>query len=296
MRPLRSLLFFVLFVFVGGALLAPQLYFLLQKLAPASHLATSPFHRYVNRSLLILALVGMWPLLRSLGAKSWKEVGLTSPKGNLGKWGMGFLLGFGSLACVALIVLLAHGRALNHEMTPATLASKMASAAATAVTVSVVEEILFRGAIFGALRRIWNWRWALIVSSMIYAIVHFMESAKMSGPVTWHSGLELLPRMLRGFGNLEAVIPGFFNLTLAGILLGLAYQRTGNLYFSIGLHAGWIFWLKAYNSLTSPVEGANIWFWGTMKMIDGWLAMLVLMVTVFVLQRMLPEKPRKSST
>ena len=56
--------------------------------------------------------------------------------------------------------------------------------------------------------------------------------------------------MLAGFADFHALVPGFFSLTLAGILLGLAYQRTGNLYFSIGLHAGWIFWLKTYGAFT----------------------------------------------
>ena len=68
--------------------------------------------------------------------------------------------------------------------------------------------------------------------------------------MAWNSGLILLPRMLGGFADFHALVPGFFNLTLAGVLLGLAYQRTGNLYFSIGLHAGWIFWLKTYGAFT----------------------------------------------
>ena len=80
--------------------------------------------------------------------------------------------------------------------------------------------------------------------------------------------------MLGGFADFHALVPGFFSLTLAGILLGLAYQRTGNLYFSIGLHAGWIFWLKTYGAFTTSAPHAATWFWGTGKMIDGWLALV----------------------
>ena len=293
MRPIRSLLIFLIVVFLGGALLAPWLYWLVQSVAHDSSLAHSPFHRFVNRSLLGLALIGIWPLLRSLGAKSWREVGIVNPAGEWKHLGAGFLLGFGSLACVAIMVLTAHGRQLNMELTAGQLAGKVAGAVATAIIVAILEELLFRGAIFGALRRIWDWRAALLVSSMIYALVHFMESADITGPVTWHSGLELLPRMLRGFGNWELVIPGFFNLTLAGILLGLAYQRTGNLYFSIGLHAGWIFWLKSYGLLTTPVTTASQWLWGTQKLIDGWLALLVLLLAWLVLIRLPLAKPEE---
>jgi hypothetical protein len=88
--------------------------------------------------------------------------------------------------------------------------------------------------------------------------------------------------MLRGFADFHALVPGFFNLTLVGILLGLAYQRTGNLYFSVGLHAGWIFWLKTYGAFTTDSAGEKIWFWGSGKMIDGWLAFFVLLATLFL--------------
>ena len=287
MRPLRSLLSFLLVVFAGGALLAPGLYWLVQSLSQTfPGLAHAPFHRFVNRSLLVLALIGIWPLLRSLGAKSWQDIGLASPAGQWRKWAGGFALGFGSLACVAVLALAAQGRVFNTNLPPPAVARKMGQAALAAMVVSVVEEILFRGAVFGALRKIWNWRIGLLASSMIYAIVHFMKRAELPGPVTWHSGLELLPRMLAGFGNLEVVVPGFFNLTLAGIILGLAYQKSGNLYFSIGLHGGWIFWLQSYRVLTAPAGGARPAFWGTDNPIDGWLALLILGGVLLIVSRL----------
>jgi len=286
MRPLRSLLAYTVFVFVGGALLAPPLYWLAQSWQASGQHTVIPFHRFVDRSLLILALVGIWPLLRSLGGRSSEDVGLAPPVREWHRWPAGFLLGFLSLALVALIVLAVHGRVLNTSLGASQLAKKLGGAAAAALIVSVIEEILFRGAIFGALRRVWGWRAALVVSSMIYAIVHFLEKAEITGPITWTSGLELLPRMLRGFGDLHAIIPGFFSLTLAGILLGWAYQRTGNLYFSMGLHAGWIFWLKSYGMFTNESPGAATWLFGTYKLIDGWLALLILGLALFILPQM----------
>src|SRR5260370_36934197 len=98
MRPLRALLIYTLVVVVGGALLAPWLYELVHALAPASHLAQNPFHRYVDRSLLGLALIGIWPLLRALGATSWRDVGVVKPCCQWKRLGAGFGLGVGSLA------------------------------------------------------------------------------------------------------------------------------------------------------------------------------------------------------
>jgi hypothetical protein len=120
--------------------------------------------------------------------------------------------------------------------------------------------------------------------------VHFFARVDLPGAVTWLSGLELLPHKLAGFGDLKVVVPGFFNLTLAGILLGLAYQRTGNLYFSVGLHAGWIFWLKSYGVLTASAGGANNWLWGTEKLIDGWLTLPVLAGALVVVAKIPGKK------
>ena len=295
MRSARTLLIYLIAVFVGGALLAPWLYWFVQSVAPHSHLAQAPFHRYVDRCLLIVALIGIWPLLHSLGAKSARDVGLVNPSRQIKPLVLGLSLGFGSLATVAIIALVVQARQFNHDLTSTVIAQKLPAAVAIAAIVAVLEEILFRGAIFGALRKTWNVPAAALVSSMIYAIVHFLAKADITGPVTWTSGLRLLPLKLAGFGDLHTVIPGFFNLTLAGILLALAYQRTGNLYFSMGLHAGWIFWLKSYAVFTSPSTVANTWLWGTDKLIDGWLALFVLLVTVPVLLRLTPVERKRSS-
>jgi uncharacterized protein len=296
MRPLRSLVIFVLVVFLGGALLAPWLYWLVQALAPHSELAGKPFHRYLNRSLIGFALLGMWPLLRNLGATSWREVGLIKPSGQWHRFGAGFTLGFGSLASLAIITLMAHNRKVNDTLGALDIVVNLLGAACTGLGVSVVEEILFRGAVFGGLRRVRGWRVALLVSSMIYAWTHFFERAGLNGPVSWHSGLELLPRILPGLGSWTDLIPGFFSLTLAGALLALAYQRTGNLYFSIGLHAGWVFWLKSYGIFTNQVTDANLWLFGTDKLIDGWLALAILTIALGVLYwspMIKPTKPRE---
>ena len=288
-RPFRALLLYFLFVFVGGPLFAPWLYWSVQALAPESAIAHSPFHRYVNRALLGFALLAMWPLLRNLGARSCRDLGLISPSGQGRRAGYGFVIGFGTLALAALVAIVAHARGLNESFTTAQLAGKIMGAVFTAVAVAVMEEILFRGAIYGALRRVWDWRAALLVSSMIYAIVHFMASARVEGPVTWTSGLQVLPLMLRGFGDLHLVIPGFFNLTLAGILLGLGYERTGNLYFSMALHAGWIFWLRFFGWFTNPGPDGSAWLFGTQKLIDGWMALVVLAAAVPLVLRLSPK-------
>jgi hypothetical protein len=301
MRPVRALLIYIVFVFLGGALLAPWLFWLAQSTAQAfpnafgqcfQKLAANPFHRYVDRSLLALALIGLPALSRALGAKSFREIGLVKPVGQWQKFFAGLLLGFLSLALVIGLALLFKARVLDGNLSAALLTKKLLGAAATALIVAMLEEILFRGGIFGGLRRSFDWRFALILSSGVYAIVHFLERAELSGPVTWLSGLQLLPQMLHGFLDTQKLFPGFFNLTLVGALLALAYRRTGNLWFSIGLHAGWIFWLKSSGIIAGVAPGAHVAFWGSGKLIDGWLAFLVLLATLALSGKFFPTKSK----
>jgi hypothetical protein len=144
----------------------------------------------------------------------------------------------------------------------------------TAVVVAVIEELIFRGALFGILRKTWPWPAALAVSSAVYASVHFLQKTAVPQHTDWLSGIRLLPELFRI--PLDGLAPALFTLLLAGAILALVYQRTGTLFMSIGLHAGWIFWLAAYRLLTRETPGAARAVWGSDKLIDGWLPFFIL--------------------
>ena len=71
--------------------------------------------------------------------------------------------------------------------------------------------------------------------------------------------------------------------------LALAYHRTGDLYYSMGMHAGLIFAAAAYGALTVPVPGVHLAYWGSGILIDGWMALLVLSLTMVALLFRLPR-------
>ena len=280
MRPIRSLLLYMAVVFGGGALLAPWLYWLAQAAAgqwPAlGNLASKPFPRFLNRSLLGLALLCLYPLLRACTMLHWRDVGLEDRRSWLSGVARGFLLGFGSLAAVALLAVLWGGKSFNAPHSMREILGRASSAALTAVIVAVMEEFIFRGALFGILRKAVTWPEALVWSSAIYAVVHFIQKASFAGPVQLWSGLALLPKMFQA----GAFVPMFFTLFLAGSILALAYQRTGKLFFSMGLHAGWIFWLRFYGVLI----GGNL--------LGEWLALPVLAGVFWIVWRMKPAGER----
>ena len=110
MRVVRLLLIYLIVVFIGGALLAPWVWKGAQSLGAAfpafAPVAAHPFHRYVNRCLIVLALVGALPLIRSFHLGSLHEMGWVQP------WkrpvALGFALGFSSLGLVIAVQLHDH--------------------------------------------------------------------------------------------------------------------------------------------------------------------------------------------
>ncbi len=299
-RAAGLLLCYIVGVFAVGALLAPWLFHLAQWAAGASpalqSLASQPFHRYVNRSLLVTALAGLWPLLRALHLADRRTLGLVNPLSAPRPLALGLALGFGSLLLAALLMALVSVRSFNFSLAAPVLLKLLVNATLSAVVVALLEEILFRGVVFGTLRRVWPLWAALLASAALYSAVHFLARVTHTGPVEWNSGLDLLPRMMSDLAAPEALVPAALTLLLGGVALGLAYQRTGNLWFSIGLHAGWVFWLKVFKTVTTPGSSAGGAFWGTEKLLDGWLACLV-MATVVVVVARLPqtEPPEKTS-
>ena len=290
-------------VFGGGALLAPWLYHLTQwgagHCTALAGLAKNPFPRFVLRAVLGLAVAGLWPLLQGCGMWSRREMGLTSrldgvspyregwisggrPVRNLAA---GFAIGFGSLAGAAGLAIVCGGRALHLSHSGLEMMAVLLGATVSAAVVAVVEELIFRGALFGILRKTWGWPAALAVSSAVYASVHFLQKAGAPQQIDWLSGIRLLPELFRLPPEGAGLAPAFFTLFLAGAILALAYQRAGTLFLSMGLHAGWIFWLTAYRALTEPAAGASPRVWGSDKLIDGWLAFFVLAVVLAGLWR-----------
>src|SRR5690349_11779212 len=108
MRPVRAVVVFLVVVFAGGAFLAPWLYHLVQGAATVvpglDFLAAQPFPRYVNRALLVLALIGLRPFLRATRLSSWQAIGLARRPDGLSQTVWGFSLGLISLACIVFMV------------------------------------------------------------------------------------------------------------------------------------------------------------------------------------------------
>ena len=281
MRSLWAMFVYLCAVLLGGALLAPWLY----KAAQAfPNIAKDEFHFYVQNALLAMGLICIWPLARFLGLNSLRNLGLARPIRERKNFFYGFLFGIVSLSVAAGAAIVMGGREIRVNVSFFHLLLRLSGILLTALGVASLEEILFRGAVFGSLRKASNWVVALVLSSAIYGIVHFFAPAPWTGPVTWSSGLQILPAMLAGFLDLKELIPAFINLMLAGTLLGLAYQRTGTLWFSMGIHAGWVFWIKFNMKYTDSIADST--FFGSNRLVNGWLATIVLVLSLLIFLRL----------
>ncbi|SDR81132.1 CPBP family intramembrane glutamic endopeptidase [Christiangramia echinicola] len=98
------------------------------------------------------------------------------------------------------------------------------------IFVSLTEEILFRGYILRNLMYSFNKYVALLISALIFAVAHGMNP------------------------NIDII--GLTNIFLGGILLGITYIHTKNLWFPIALHFSWNFFqvLLGFN-----VSGQNVY-------------------------------------
>lgn len=279
MRELRLLLLYLGFVFLGGALLAPWAWKSAQACAGAwsalERLAQQPFHRYVNRCLLVLALAGLWPLFKSFGLQGRTTHGWQGP------WMRPILAGVGGgwASCLLIFMgaLLVGDAHLAEGLSPGLIGRRVASALAAAVGVALVEEWLFRGLIHGALRRSLSFAWVAAITSSLYAVVHFFERPSQPEVVGTFTGLWTLGRMMHGWLDGSALMPGLLNLLAVGWMLALARERTGSIALSMGIHGGWVLGIKLLGSWVAHT-GTTSALWGTAKVFDGWAAALVLAV------------------
>jgi membrane protease YdiL (CAAX protease family) len=278
---------FLLVVFAGGGLVAPWVWWGMQALARGvevgwvQDLAAQPFLRYVHRCVLGLALIGLWPFARMLGARTAGDVGLVDPGRVRSRWLGGFGIGALMFALTLAFEVGVGGRSGREGLVPGRLAWMMANAAVSGAVVGALEEILFRGVLCRGMADRVGWGVAIPVSSVVYAWSHFLGRGVKPESVEWSTGLEVVTGMVGGSLGGWAMFPGLPTLTLAGVLLACVLRDTGSLYASMGLHTGWVFWIKMRGALT--VQGIDLGGgWSESRVSAGWPGLVAVMLALGV--------------
>ena len=76
-----------------------------------------------------------------------------------------------------------------------------------------------------------------------------------------------------------------------GWMLALARERTGGLPFPIGIHAGWVFCIKAQTVFVAYAPDLNSALWGSSKVFDGYAASMALALQLLVVHRLTRRPP-----
>ncbi len=234
------LLVFLAAVLLIACLLSPPLYWLGTALADRGILPLQgfPFHRYFSRCLQITTLVLLWPTFQSIGIRRFSELGIERNPQWLRDLGIGFAMALVPVVLLSAAYIATDVYALRKSVAAATWLRILG----TAGVVAVLEEFLFRGVLLGLCLRSMRAIPAVLTSSGIFALVHFLRVAKPTDapPVTWLSGFAQIPQAFSSAPAWPLLGWGILSLLLAGILLAVLTLRTRSLFLAIGIHAGWI--------------------------------------------------------
>ena len=247
MRASRAIGLYIAAVILLGSLLAPWLFWAVQQVAPQITAlrvyATYPFHRIYDRSIMLVALAGLWPLLRAIGFRFWSDIGYVRARGWWHHLLAGYALGIITLTMMIAILVVCGGQRLVFAKTAEQMAGAGPRFFFVGVIVALIEETLFRGALQGALQRRWPVASAVTIASAVYSLTHFLKPAGVNiaaDQVTWTSGGKCLAWIVTQSMSQRGVPVQFVSLFLVGCVLGLAYAKTGAIYLPVGLHAGWV--------------------------------------------------------
>jgi len=157
----------------------------------------------------------------------------------------GFVVAMLSIAILFGLALAVGGGGVgNHEAAVALIPKYFLSA----IAIAFIEETFFRAFLLGGMKNDFGERVALIASAAIYAVAHLVRSPARFYVAGYEpsAGLITLAHSVDQFTNPAVAIPTLIGLFLLGIVLGEAYILTGSVYFSIGLHCGFVLGAKMW--------------------------------------------------
>lgn len=307
---------FVVAVCILGALLAPMIYDLGQMLVERGTLKDGPlnsihesmerakFSRYFNRAILVSALLLIFPAIlwirgpkngcpdEKTGTRSQRLLNWLLLKPNSHRFlhlSSGFHFAAGTLLGLGMIYIIVGYYRFWDERDP--IIEIFFSAIGSALAVSLLEEFVFRGALFALVLRTVSPLKTLLFLSAFFALVHFLKPPEgLEMPlVTWSTGFWMLGQIFGQFGDWRFLAAEFSLLFTVGLILGYARLKTQSLWLGIGLHAGWVFGIKAYSSITrknAPLAEMLPWAGPNLK-IGFWSFVVVLAtgVTIWIFLR-----------
>ena len=304
MKVYQRVLIFLLLVLLLTSLLSPWVAALWNSIIEANpewREHRYSFSKIFNRLFMALAAISFLMFRSYLKIGSLAQLGLTPADQSYHDLVKGFLLALSSLIVLALAMALSEVFTPYFRLSLSVALERSVKALLTAMTVGLLEEIFFRGILFKGLLQDLGLKPAFFLASLFYSAIHFIkpaEAASLDGFDPW-AGIDHLIRSFQSLLAPVALFPGLLGLFLIGAVLSYAFLRTGSLYLSIGLHAGWIFGLKTIRVYGDYRREDLGWLFGSSEPklvsgVAGWIGILVVGAIIHYLTRTSSTFPPQS--
>lgn len=249
------LLYLLACAFVAAALAYP-LHFALPE--------SVSYQTLVFKSAQVMMILGLLPLGYYLGMGR-ADVGLAGPAGLwLRQMARAFAYGAIMLGVHVTVLLLMSIRVPYWDhLQWGRVVSLSWKGVLIGLGIATLEEPLFRGFLHGFLRRSAGRCNTVVVTAVFFAALHFLSTDLRPEyrEVRWDTGFMLVADAFKNLAHIH--IDSFLALFVAGAFLGSVrlLSPANGLSYCMGLHAGWVFIIRASNPLTLPNLFSPLIYW-----------------------------------
>lgn len=243
-----------------------------------------PLHKIISKVGKLFLVLSIFPVMAALQLNA-RDLGFTDWNTMRRQFVKGLGLGILTLLPVFVVLYFAGVHVVDESRTwsAAWLLQKFVGGFLLALLISLAEEPIFRGILFASLKQRMAVAGAVVVSSIYYGILHFLDSHSRfaNDEVNFFSGFILLKEALLNVFNPDN-FSAFIALTMVGLFLGLVRARVPqSLALCIGCHTAWVWQIKFNKSLFNVDQGsAHLYL---VSSYDGVVGPLVTAWMVFVM-------------
>ena len=220
---------------------------------PLHSIIETDFDKIVSRAILVSAVLLFYPTIKVLKITNWEYLGFTDIRWRntlTSSW----LFGIISLLPLTVYFMWCGYRGwepLFNEgfLSPFTI---ILNAIISGLIVALIEETLFRGLLQSVFSFVLKPIIAIFLTCFLYSSVHFLEipDGYVTEPAQWSSGFSVFFSSFTLLAQPSLIWDSWLALFAAGLFLSLTRLFTNNIFWCIGIHAGWVAHIKIIKAFT----------------------------------------------
>ena len=272
---------FTVLAFFVGAVLAYPLKLLLD---PSLGLA---FRRYLSHATLISGMIISIIYLQLYNLLSFKAFGFSGTVTRfLNSMFNGFIYGMIIMLIIEVILFLlgVHELDTSRSITLNSISILFVKAMLAGIGISLIEESIFRGALFTVLYKQTGAVITVFFTSLVYSTVHFIRYRDLppDTDIGWLTGINIMPEAFRRFSE-WSIVDYFLTLFIFGVLLGLLRLKHKSIAACVGVHTGIVMLIKIADYFTNRTHNSNFdYLVSQYNSTFGWISFIVILLfTIF---------------